>query len=297
MRIDEALARGNPVFSFEFFPPENDAATEALFATVASLRQFRPAFISVTYGAGGSSRTRTVELVKRIATNLDLTVLAHVTCMGSTADELRTLFHDLESSGIENVLALRGDPPKEGSGIVEGGFRSAKDLVAMLNDEFSFCIGAACYPEVHLEATDASSDLAYLALKVRSGAKFLITQIVFDNDAYFDFVGRARDAGITVPIIPGIMPITNYKQVARFTAKCGTTIPEPLRDELERHADDPNAVADLGVAYASLQCAQLLARGAPGIHFYTLNKSPSTRAVVSALLASGRWPALAEVGS
>ncbi len=297
MRIDEALGRGNPIFSFEFFPPQNDAATEALFSTISSLRRFGPAFVSVTYGAGGSSRTRTVELVKRIAANLDLTVLAHVTCMGSSAQELRSLFGELEQCGIENVLALRGDPPKEGTGIVEGGFRSAKDLVAMLNAEFSFCVGAACYPEIHTEAADASSDLAYLALKVRSGAKFLITQLFFDNDAYFDFVGRARDAGITVPIIPGIMPITNYKQVARFTASCGATIPQPLREELERHAEDPAAVADLGVAYASLQCSQLLARGAPGIHFYTLNKSPSTRAVVSALLASGRWPALAEIGA
>ena len=294
MRIDRSLASGAPFFSFEFFPPKNDAATEALFETIATLRDLRPAFVSVTYGAGGSTRARTLELAKRITRELGLTVLAHVTCVGSTAAELRTVFTQLADAGIENVLALRGDPPKDGSApFVEGGFRYGNELVAMLAQEFSFCIGAACYPETHVEATDAGSDLASLVRKVEAGAHFLTTQLFFDNDAYFAFVDRARRAGISIPIVPGIMPVTNYRQLARFTADIGATIPRRLCDSLEQREGDAQAVLDLGVASASLQCADLLERGAPGIHFYTLNRSPATRAVVSALLATGRWPALA----
>jgi methylenetetrahydrofolate reductase (NADPH) len=288
MRITERLRRPAPFFSFEFFPPKTDAGVESLMGTLATLRTLEPAYVSVTYGAGGSTRDRSIEVAKRIKSELGIEVLAHVTCSGSTADELRALFVELQAAGIENVLALRGDPPRgsDAFAAVPGGFAYAADLVTMLEREFDFCIGGACYPEKHPEATSLHADLESLERKVAAGARFLITQLFFDNAHYFEFVARARARGIGVPIVPGIMPITNYDQVERFTAMCGAVIPEALRSELEARRDEPEAVCDLGVAYATLQCIELLERGAPGIHFYTLNKSPATRAVVSALYAA-----------
>ena len=294
MRISESLEKRQPFFSFEFFPPRNDDGVPLLFETIGKLRPLQPAFVSITYGAGGSTRARTVELCKRIRNELGLDVMAHVTCVGATRDELRRLFDELAESNIENIMALRGDPPKGEEGFVasKGGFSHATELIAMLVKEYGFCVGAACYPETHPEAFNAETDLRYAAEKVRAGAHFLTTQLFFDNERYFTFVQRARSMGIDVPILPGIMPITDYKQIQRFTEMCGSEIPLRLRSELERRADEPEAVVDLGVAYATLQCADLLARGAPGIHFYTLNRSPATRAVCSALRAVSRWPGL-----
>jgi methylenetetrahydrofolate reductase (NADPH) len=287
MRITERLISARPAFSFEFFPPKTDEGEAALMRTAETLRRFEPAFVSVTYGAGGSTRSRSVAVAKRIKHELDLEVMAHVTCVGSTVDDLRELFDDLEQAGIENILALRGDPPKGSTtfSAVAGGLAHANDLIALLEREYDFCIGAACYPEKHPEASSQHADLDALEKKVAAGARFLITQLFFDNRAYFDFVARVRARGISVPIIPGIMPITNYDQIERFTQLCGATIPPALRAELEARRSEPEAVAELGVAYATLQCADLLKNGAPGIHFYTLNKSPATRAVVSALRA------------
>ncbi len=287
MRITERLASRQPVFSFEFFPPKTDDGETALMSTIETLRPFDPAFVSVTYGAGGSTRTRSVDVAKRIKRELGLEVLAHVTCAGSTVDQLRGLFGDLEAVGIENVLALRGDPPKGSADfqVVEGGLGYASDLVAVLERDYDFCIGGACYPEKHPEAPSFHADLDALEKKVAAGARFLITQLFFDNRVYADFVARVRARGVTVPIIPGIMPITNYDQIERFTKMCGATIPPGLRAELDARRDEPEAVVELGVAYATLQCADLIKSGAPGIHFYTLNKSPATRAVVSALRA------------
>ena len=294
MKVTEALEKRKPFFSFEFFPPKNDDGVRSLFETIAKLRVIEPAFVSITYGAGGSTRARTVELAKRIRNELGLDVLAHVTCVGATRDDLRRLFDELAAANIENIMALRGDPPKGEQSFVAtaDGFSHATDLIAMLSSEFDFCIGAACYPETHPEAFNAETDLRYLLDKTRAGAHFLTTQLFFDNERYFAFVGRARAIGIEVPILPGIMPITDFRQIYRFTEMCGSEIPARLRGELERRADEPEAVVDLGVAYATLQCADLLARGAPGVHFYTLNRSPATRAVCSALRAVNRWPAL-----
>jgi methylenetetrahydrofolate reductase (NADPH) len=287
MRISESMRVRRPYFSFEFFPPKSDDGVESLLETVRTLRVLDPIFVSVTYGAGGSTRARTLEVAKRMKRDLDMEVMAHVTCVGSTVPELRALFTEIADAGIENVLALRGDPPAGGAPFVsvEGGLSYASELVALLEREFEFCVGAAAYPEVHPEAVSAEADLQNAVRKVAAGARFLITQLFFDNDAYFTFVERARAAGIEVPIVPGIMPITNYKQLARMTAMCGATIPERLRNELDARAEEPEAIAELGVAFATLQCVDLLARGAPGIHFYTLNRSPATRAVVSALIA------------
>jgi methylenetetrahydrofolate reductase (NADPH) len=231
---------------------------------------------------------RTVDVAKRIQGELGIDVLAHITCAGSSIDELRDVFRELEAAQIANVLALRGDPPRGSAAFVAhaSGFRHASDLVGLLEREFDFCVGAACYPEKHPEAASFHADLDAVEAKVGAGARFLITQLFFDNAHYFEFVARVRARGIKVPVIPGIMPITNYVQIERFTAMCGATIPAGLRSELELRRNEPEAVAELGVAFATLQCVELLDGGAPGIHFYTLNKSPATRAVVSALQAS-----------
>lgn len=288
MRITERLRAQAPFFSFEFFPPRTDEGVASLMQTVAALKSLDPAYVSVTYGAGGSTRTRTVDIAKRIQNEVGIDVLAHITCTGSSVDELRDIFRELEAANIANVLALRGDPPKGSDTFVAhaGGFRNASDLVGLLEREFDFCVGAACYPEKHPEAGSFHADLDAVETKVKSGARFLITQLFFDNAHYFEFVARVRARGISVPVIPGIMPITNYEQIDRFTRMCGATIPPALRSELEKRRNEPEAVVDLGVAFATLQCVELLDGGAPGVHFYTLNKSPATRAVVSALQAS-----------
>jgi methylenetetrahydrofolate reductase (NADPH) len=288
MKIDEILKHRSPCFSFEFFPPKTDEGVEKLMTTIKGLRILNPGFVSVTYGAGGSSRARTVEVVKRIKTELGMEPMAHVTCVGHTREDLRALFDALATAGVENVMALRGDPPKgdERFTMTKGGFRYASEMIEMVATEFGFSIGAAGYPEKHQEAESVDADIENAVRKVRAGARFLVTQFFFDNDAYFAYVARLRAAGVDVPVLPGIMPITNYDAIARMTAMSGATIPQRLRAELEARSDEPDAVADLGVAYTALQCRDLLDRGAPGLHFYTLNKSPVTRAVVSALVAS-----------
>ena len=291
MRIDDILEQRHPCFSFEFFPPKDHEAVDRLLATVAELEQDDPGFVSVTYGAGGSTRTRTIEVVRRIREETSIDVMAHLTCAGSTRDELHGVLRELDAAGIENVLALRGDPP---AGEREwkptpGGLSYSTELAQLVSDQYEFAIGAACHPEVHAEAPDMASDIDFLKHKVAAGASFLISQLFFDSELYFDFVDQVRAAGITVPILPGIMPITNYSQLKRFTERCGATIPDRLDRELAPVADDKKAVEDLGVAYATLQCSDLLARGAPGIHFFTLNRSPATRSILAALRASRPW--------
>jgi methylenetetrahydrofolate reductase (NADPH) len=296
MRISDALASTRPFFSFEFFPPKDEDGSRQLFETIAALQPLRPAFVSITYGAGGSTRARTVALAKKIQQEIGLTVVAHVTCVGSTRAELRTLFDDLARAGIENVLALRGDPPKGEEQFVApaGGFSHATELIAMLRRNYDFCIGAACYPEKHPEAATLDDDLAHLKEKVDAGADFLVSQLFFDNDAFLSFERRARASGVSTPMLPGLMPITNFEQIKRFVAMCGATIPPKLRVEMEVRKGDGEAVEALGVAYASMQAVALLQSGVPGIHFYTLNKSPATRAIVSSLLAASAWrPAFA----
>ncbi len=290
MRISEALATQRPFFSFEFFPPKDDAGSRRLFETIAALRPLRPSFVSITYGAGGSTRARTVALAKQIQQEIGLTVVAHVTCVGASRSELRSIFDDLARAGIENVLALRGDAPAGSTfEAPAAGFAHASDLIAMLKRNYDFCIGAACYPEKHPEAATLEDDLLALRLKVDAGADFLVSQLFFDNAHFFEFERRARSGGIHVPMLPGLMPITNFGQIRRFVAMCGATIPPKLSVEMEARKDDDKAVEDLGVAYASMQALELLLGGAAGIHFYTLNRSPATRAIVSSLLAASAW--------
>jgi methylenetetrahydrofolate reductase (NADPH) len=294
MRIDERIASNTePSFSFEFFPPRTDEGERNLGRALAELSRLDPTFVSVTYGAGGSTtaKRKTVEIVAHLKRDYGMEAMAHFTCVGATTGELREILDTMRDAGIENVLALRGDPPPGETEwmATEGGLRYSRELIELIRDEYDFAIGAACFPEVHIHATDAESDLRYLKEKVEAGARFLITQLFFDNQAYYDFVARARDAGIDVPIIPGIWPITNASQIKRVTGMCGATIPEALLHELELRGDQAGAVTDLGVAYATLQCADLLANGAPGIHFYTLNRSPATRAILSALRLMAPW--------
>jgi methylenetetrahydrofolate reductase (NADPH) len=291
MRINEILASETPVFSFEFFPPKTDAGEQNLYAALRDLKALDPSFVSVTYGAGGSSREKTIEIVKRIKEEFGLEAMAHFTCVGATVEQLRETLSEMQQAGIENVLALRGDPPEgqEGWTKTDGGLEYSRELVELIGGDYPFAIGAACFPETHIHAQSDESDLRYLAEKVQAGVDFLITQMFFDNDFYFDFVKRARAAGVTVPIIPGVMPITKVGQVERMAQMCGSEIPAGLRAELHARKKDTEAVLDFGVAYATLQCSELLAAGAPGIHFYTLNRSPATRAIVSALKLTRPW--------
>jgi methylenetetrahydrofolate reductase (NADPH) len=292
MRIDQILAGGDdPVFSFEFFPPKTDEGEQRLRETLGALRELEPDFVSVTYGAGGSTRALTLELTKWIKQDLGIEAMAHLSCVGASRDELCVILDSLIDAGIENVLALRGDPPRGDTAWQPhpGGLRYSSELAALISERYPACVGAACFPEVHPEAADMATDLRFLKQKVDSGVSFLITQLFFDNEAYFRFVEEARAVGIEVPIIPGIMPITDVAQIKRFTEMCGACIPAALLEQLERRAQCPDAVLELGVSYATLQCAELLARGAPGIHFYTLNRSPATRAILAALRLLRPW--------
>jgi methylenetetrahydrofolate reductase (NADH) len=300
MRITDmirfATERGEPVFSFEFFPPKNDGGVAALFESLRALRPLGPSYVSVTWGAGGSSRGRTLEMVTRIKRETEIEAMAHLTCVGASRKELEEQLAVICDAGISNVLALRGDPPRGQREFIPHpeGLAHASDLVKLAREVgdkrgVKLCIGGACYPEGHPETRDLAQDLRHCKLKVDSGADFLITQLFFDNRRYFDFVGRARAAGIEVPILPGLMPVTNVDQIERFTALCGAHIPAGLAAALRARRDDPEAALQMGVAYAALQSADLLRGGAPGVHFYTLNRSTATRAILAALRAQEPW--------
>src|SRR5215212_1383216 len=297
MRIDDRLGKdAQPCFSFEFFPPKTEEGARNLAAALDELSGMDPTFVSVTYGAGGSleQREKTVEIVTDIKADFGLEAMAHFTCVNATVAELRATLDRMRDAGIVNVLALRGDPPQGETEwtATHGGLRYSRELIELIRDEYpEFAIGAACFPEVHIHATSAEDDLRYLKEKVDAGARFLITQLFFDNAFYYDFVRRASEIGVDVPIVPGIMPITNAGQIKKITELCGSALPPRLVAELDARADDPEAVAEFGVAYATLQCADLLEHGAPGIHFYTLNRSPATRAILSALRVFEPWRA------
>jgi methylenetetrahydrofolate reductase (NADPH) len=291
MQIKDLLARGRATFSFEFFPPRTEDAAKQLDQTIADLRELKPSFISVTYGAGGSTRERTIEIVTRVKREHGIEAMAHLTCVGSTPDDLGAVLARISDSGIENVLVLRGDPPKGQTEFkaVEGGFSYASELVRFTRDRHNstLCLGGACYPEKHPECGNPAVDLQNLKRKVDEGLDFLITQLFFNNRHYFEFVERARRIGIQVPIVAGIMPITNASQIERFMVGCGATIPFELAEELDRRRGDPQAVMQLGIAHATAQCTELLDKGAPGIHFYTLNRSTATREIYAALQSAG----------
>jgi methylenetetrahydrofolate reductase (NADPH) len=291
MRIDEIIATTRPCFSFEFFPPRTEEGTAALFETVPQLRPLEPGFVSVTYGAGGATREGTVEISGAIKREFEIETMAHLSCVGETRQALEQILANIEGAGLENVLALRGDPPRGQPEFKQpaGGLSSSPELIAFILERQEFAIGAACFPEVHPEAPSLDADLAFLRTKVEAGASFLITQLFFDNQVFFDWLAAARRAGIDVPIIAGVMPITSYAQITRFCEICQATIPAPLAEAMEALGGDERGEFELGVAYAARQCDELLAAGVPGIHFYTLNKAPATRAILGALHASRPW--------
>lgn len=279
MQICQLLGR-EPIFSFEFFPPKTEAGIAGLFETLRDLALLQPAYVSITYGAGGSTRALTVDLAVRMQAELDLLPMAHLTCVGHTAREIDEVVDELQARGIENVLALRGDPPKGSEAFVrpEGGFGFASELIQHLRSR-PICIGGACYPEGHVESSDPDLDLDHLKRKVDAGVDFLITQLFFDPETYLRFRDRCTNAGIEVPIIPGIMPVTNVAQLERFTGMCGAAIPASLAARLDTIRDDDAAVIETGIDWSTSQCRRLLDEGAPGIHFYTLNRSLSTRRI------------------
>jgi len=296
MFVRDRLAHKRPVFSFEFFPPKTEKGELGLFRSIERLAPLEPDFVSVTYGAGGTTRARTFELVRRIRNDFGIEAVAHLTCVGSSRAELVAILDQIGQAGIRNILALRGDPP-QGEARFEpapDGLRYGSELVALIREQGDFCVGAACYPEVHPEAKDAEADLRNLKAKVDAGADFLVSQLFFDNRSFTTFVDRARAAGIEVPILAGIMPVTNLGQIERFTQLCGASLPASFHARLQQCHEDPQEVFWTGVSYCARQCEQLLnppasdpyadpPKGVAGIHFYTLNKSPATRAIFEIL--------------
>jgi methylenetetrahydrofolate reductase (NADPH) len=287
MSIVDLYGRAEPIISFEFFPPKTDAGFAGLYSTIEDLKRLAPAFVSVTMGAGGSTRAKTVNLVIRIQREIGITAMAHLPCTGFERSEIAEILDSLAGGGVNNVLALRGDRPQDASDFrpPRDGFDYANELTAFIADRGGFCIGGACYPEVHPEAPSAEVDLENLVRKVDAGSQFLITQLFFDNQRFFDFVDRARDAGIRVPIVAGIMPITSVKSIRRMVSLGGGSIPHELDAELSRAGDDDDATLEIGIEWATAQCRELIDRGVPGIHFYTLNRSSATRRIHEALFA------------
>ncbi len=287
MKISDLFARPKPLFSFEFFPPKTEAGAANLARTIHDLKDLAPDFVSVTYGAGGSTRDRTVDLVTSIQRDEGMRAMAHLTAVAAGRDEIAALVDRLVEAGIQNMIPLRGDPPAGTDGFqpAPDGFSFASELVTFIRKRHGnrLCLAGAGYPEGHPQCPDLDLGMQHLRAKVDAGIDFIITQLFFDNRHYFAFVERARRAGITIPIIPGIMPITDAAQIVRITRMCGAAIPPLLVAELERRRDDAAATMQLGLAQATAQCIGLIAGGAPGIHFYPLNQSPATRMILTAL--------------
>src|SRR5688572_1274911 len=285
MRIDQVLSRGRPTISFEFFPPKNEQGFNLLYQAIEDLRPLRPSYVSVTYGAGGSTRQKTVELVEKIQSDIGIRSMAHLTCVGHTADEIGSILDDLWKAGIRNVLALRGDPPAGQSVFVktEGGFANADELTAFVTSRHDFCIGVAGYPEGHPQCLNKTRDLEYLKRKVDNGGCFVVTQLFFDNDDFCAVLDRAAAMRITVPIVASIIPILNVGQINMFISMCGAKIPHRLLTKLEKVESDPEMVHKVGVEYATMQCRDLLFNDTDGLHFYTLNKSKATVDIVRQL--------------
>ena len=294
MRISEILGGDEPCFSFEFFPPKTPEGEQMLFDSVAELQRLNPGYVSVTYGAAGSTRDGTVEVTARIQQEFGIETMAHLSVVGETVEGIETILSRFADAGIDSVLALRGDPP-QGEGefaVTPGGLASSAELATFIRDyepTGAFGIGASCHPEIHREAASAEADIDFLRQKVDAGAEFLISQLFFDNEVYFEWLASVREAGIDVPVIPGILPIISRAGLHRFCATCGANIPEKLDAQLEALGGDEDAERAFGIAYASRQCEELLAAGAPGIHFFVLNRAASVKAVLGALLAARPW--------
>ena len=288
MKIKDILEKTRPV-SFEFFPPRQADGIPAVLETLDELKVYCPDFVSVTYGAGGSTRAFTEEITFEAKRTAGVEVMAHLTCVGQTKEEIHGVLERLEAKGVENIIALRGDPPRGSTEFVpvEGGFQYATDLLEHVKSNFKFGVAAACYPEGHTESVDLDSDLKYVKMKVENGADFLVTQLFYDNRHYYDFVERARAGGIDVPIIPGVLPVLNSAQVRRFTALSGSEIPPELDKLLDKYADNDDSAKDMGVEYATAQVRDLWDAGVPGVHFYVLNRSYSVSRILDNLTIPG----------
>ena len=287
MKIRDVLKTGKRSISFEFFPAKTDQGVEALFKTLDGLKVYQPSYVSVTYGAGGSTRGKTVDIVTRIKKETGLEAMCHLTCVAQRREDVHEVLVRLSEAGIENLLALRGDPPKGMEKYVseDGEFRYAAELIAYIHEHFSFGIAGACFPEGHLDSIDLTTDMAYLERKVDAGADFLVTQLFFDNADFFAFMERVERSRIKVPILVGILPILSTPQIRRFIALCGAKIPPALDEQLERFADDDDAVREIGVEHATRQVEELWESGVAGIHFYTLNRSYSVSRILDSLAA------------
>jgi len=286
--ISELFAQSRPLRSLEFFPPKDDAGVEALRAAALALRRMQPDFVSVTYGAGGTTRDRTAQVSALLREELGFTVMPHLTCVGHSRAELAAIADRIHAAGFRNIMTLRGDPPKGATEftVAADGLRHASDLVTLLKQRHAdFCLGVAGYPEKHPEAPSLAVDLEHLKRKVDAGASFITTQLFFDNDLYYRFVERCRTAGITVPIVPGLMPVLSLKQIQRFTAMCGTVLPARLVTRLEAAAENPDVVEIMGIDWALTQIRELLAQGAPGYHLYIMNRAKAALALAAGLAA------------
>ncbi|MDE1976580.1 MAG: methylenetetrahydrofolate reductase [NAD(P)H] [Elusimicrobia bacterium] len=283
MRIPDLLAGGRPVFSFEFFLPRSEAALPAFFESVREFRKLQPDFVSLTYGAGGSQRGLTVDAAGKIKNAIGLETACHLSCITHTRAEIAALLDRIAEHGISHIVALRGDAPKEGGFPLSQSrdFPHGRDLVEFVRARGGFSVAVAGYPETHPEAASAEEDLAHLSEKVRAGGDWIITQLFFDNRHYFDFVERARKKGIRVPIVPGIMPVASPAQLKKFTTLCGVAVPEELEREIAARAWNPEEVSRYGVEYATRQCRELLEKGVPGIHFYTLNRGHAAAEIIN----------------
>ena len=285
MKIRDILKDNSPHVSFEVFPPKTDAGYEGVRAATKKIAALRPSFISVTYGAGGGTSRNTVRIASQIKNDLGVTSLAHLTCVSSTKDEVRGVIGQLKEQGIENILALRGDIPADGEFPLPNHNRYACELVEDIKSQGDFCIGAACYPEGHVEAAHKKDDIMNLKHKVDCGVDFLTTQMFFDNNILYNFLYRIREKGITVPVLPGIMPVTSAKQMKRICDLSGTVLPERFRAILDRFGEDPDAMKQAGIIYATDQIIDLIANGMNHIHIYSMNKPEVAEAIISNLSA------------
>lgn len=283
MKIKEKLAENKVHVSFEVFPPKTDAGYQNVLEATEAIAALKPSFISVTYGAGGGTSKNTVKIASHIQNDLGVSSLAHLTCVSSTKEEVRQVIGQLKEQGIQNILALRGDIPKDGTFPISNHYKYASELIADIKAQGDFCIGAACYPEGHVESEHKAEDIAHLKEKVDGGVDFLTTQMFFDNSILYNFLYRIREKGITVPVLPGIMPVTNGKQIARICELSGTILPERFRAIVDRFGDDPKAMQQAGIAYATDQIIDLIANGIRNIHIYSMNKPEIATAIMTNL--------------
>lgn len=283
MKIKEKLLEDKVHISFEVFPPKTDAKYESVLAAVDEIAKVKPSFISVTYGAGGGTSKNTVKIASHIQNDLGVDSIAHLTCVSSTKEEVRQRIGELKEQGIQNILALRGDIPKDAAFPIPNQYRYAYELIEDIKSQGDFCIGAACYPEGHVETEHKEEDIAHLKQKVDCGVDFLTTQMFFDNAVFYNFLYRIREKGITVPVLPGIMPVTNGKQIARSCQLSGAVLPARFRAIVDRFGDNPKAMQQAGIAYATDQIIDLIANGIQNIHVYSMNKPEVAMAIVANL--------------